>query len=229
MNLKVWIDHYLWQGVDAIYLIDNGSTDDPLPILQPYIDSQKVFYFHMPEKHQQLKHYLDVIRNESLIEKTEWLIICDLDEFYYSHPNRLIDTIGDFNEYDVVYSNWRMFGSDGLIEHPKDIRKSILYRDEELAPSTKYIFKPNKVSLDKMDIHHIEGDLHSTYENEKIRLNHYPIQSKEFYTKVKMTRGDIANQSWENIRDMKYFEDYDKSKTRKDEDLPNLLAAATNV
>jgi len=38
MNLKVWIDHYLWQGVEKIYLIDNGSTDNPMPILQPYID-----------------------------------------------------------------------------------------------------------------------------------------------------------------------------------------------
>jgi len=38
MNLKMWLEHYLWQGVDHFFLIDNGSTDDPHKILQPYID-----------------------------------------------------------------------------------------------------------------------------------------------------------------------------------------------
>jgi glycosyltransferase involved in cell wall biosynthesis len=37
MNLKIWIEHYLWQGVEHFYLIDNGSDDNPLNILQEYI------------------------------------------------------------------------------------------------------------------------------------------------------------------------------------------------
>jgi hypothetical protein len=38
INLKLWLDHYLWQGAEHFYLIDNGSTDEPLNILQEYID-----------------------------------------------------------------------------------------------------------------------------------------------------------------------------------------------
>ena len=156
MNLKVWIDHYLWQGVEKIYLIDNGSTDNPMPILQPYIDKGQVIYYDMPEKHKQEKHYQDVILQAKLQKHTEWLIICDLDEFFYGYPNKLIDTIDEFSKFDIIYSNWRMFGSDGLIEHPKDIRKSIVHRQEKLNDHTKYIFKPNKITnINHIGIHSI--------------------------------------------------------------------------
>ena len=38
MNIKVWLEHYINQGVDIFYLINNNSDDNPLDILQPYID-----------------------------------------------------------------------------------------------------------------------------------------------------------------------------------------------
>ena len=40
--LKEWIEHYLNQGVDHFFLIDNGSTDNYHTILQPYIDNKQV-------------------------------------------------------------------------------------------------------------------------------------------------------------------------------------------
>ena len=49
MNLKVWIEHYLWQGVEHFYLIDNGSTDNPLSILQEYINRGIVSYYYKPK------------------------------------------------------------------------------------------------------------------------------------------------------------------------------------
>jgi len=82
MNLKVWLDHYLWQGVEHFYLIDNGSTDTPLEILQSYIDNGLVTYFYRPEKYCQVEHYRNVYDAENIREKTEWLCICDLDEFF---------------------------------------------------------------------------------------------------------------------------------------------------
>ena len=70
MNLKVWIDHYLWQGVEKIYLIDNGSTDEPLKILKQYIDKGIVFYVSLPEKHKQVEHYkfIDKLKSNSMID-----------------------------------------------------------------------------------------------------------------------------------------------------------------
>jgi len=223
MNLKVWVDHYINQGVEKIYLIDNGSDDDPLKILNPYIDSGIVKYYYLPEKHKQEKHTRSIVEKENLSERTEWLIICDLDEFFYGFPKRLSETLDDFSKYDVVYSNWRMFGSDGLEKHPENITKSILWREPEVTRTTKYIFKPSKIkNVDNIQVHSLDNDENSITENEKIRLNHYVIQSKEYYQKVKMTRGDVAAAHADNVRDMNYFHKNDLNKTFKDEDLANL-------
>ena len=70
MNLKIWIEHYLWQGVEHFYLIDNGSTDNPLSILQEYIDKNIITYFYLPEKHKQQEHYRYVFDKKNLNNKS---------------------------------------------------------------------------------------------------------------------------------------------------------------
>ena len=44
-SLKEWIEHYKLHGADHVYLVDDFSDDDYLPILQPYIDSGYVTLF----------------------------------------------------------------------------------------------------------------------------------------------------------------------------------------
>ena len=44
-TLKEWVEHYKYHGVDHIYLVDDFSDDDYLPILQPYIDEGYVTLF----------------------------------------------------------------------------------------------------------------------------------------------------------------------------------------
>ena len=228
MNLKTWIEHYIHQGVEHIYLIDNDSDDHPMEILKPYIDRGYVSYHFMPEKYQQMKNVIIAMEKENLSNLTEWLIICDLDEFFYGVPDNLSKTLDEFSEYDIIYSNWRMFGTDGLKEHPSNILKSILHREPNMN-HTKYIFKPRKVLLNHDTLDHINSvhrlnadDGKSIIENDKIRLNHYPIQSEEFFKKVKMTRGDVN--LTDMVRDMKYFHDSDQNKTVKDDVLANITS-----
>jgi len=49
--------HNTTQGADHFYLIDNNSTDEPLRILQPYIDRGLVTYVRRDEKYRQLENY----------------------------------------------------------------------------------------------------------------------------------------------------------------------------
>jgi hypothetical protein len=142
MNLKMWLDHYLWQGVEHFYLIDNGSTDNPYDILQEYIDKGVVTYYYIPEKHQQVQHYRYIFDNEKLKEKTKWLCVCDLDEFFFGTKQILAESIKEFDNYNVIYTNSFFYGSDNLIEHPSDIRTAIIYRQEDMENGIKYIFKP---------------------------------------------------------------------------------------
>ena len=215
INLKIWLDHYIWQGVEHFYLIDNGSTDNPLRILQEYIDKNIVSYFYLPEKHNQVKHYRTVFDEKKLKEKTEWLIVCDLDEFFYGVDHKLSTKIKSLNNYyDYIICNWQMFGSDGLIEQPLDIRTSITHCDNKLWKETKYIFKPKIIKdSSSISIHSLVNiDIPKSrirIANKLIKLNHYPIQSLEFFKKIKMTRGAADTKNSENIRDMTYFKKYD--------------------
>jgi len=229
MNLKIWLEHYLWQGAEHFYLIDNGSTDNPLNILQEYIDKGIVTYYYLPERYKQMKHYAYVFDKENLKVKTKWLAVCDLDEFFYGVDKKLTTKIKSLeNQYDYILCNWQMFGSDGNIEHPEDIRTSITHREEKFHTNSKYIFKPYIIkNSSSIWIHHlINVKLNKTrirIANNLIRLNHYPIQSIEFFTKVKMTRGDVVNHLVENVRDMNYFNAYNINANFCDETLKKLI------
>ena len=226
MNLKIWIEHYLWQGVDKIYLIDNNSTDNPMPILQPYIDRGVVDYTFNPKKHSQVGNYIELINNKELTNITKWLIICDLDEFYYGFPKILKETLNEFEEYDVIYSNWKMFGTCGLKKHPEDIRKSINCREPKLNVFTKMIIQIKKININDIEIHTMKNDTNYKIkiENDKIKLNHYPIQSLEYFTKVKMTRGSACKVANDSVRDMDYFIRYDKDTNFADNELKNVIS-----
>jgi len=224
MTMKTWLEHYVKQGVEQFYLIDNGSEDNPLEILQPYIDNGLVKYYYMPEKHKQEDRFRELIEIENLRKKTEWLIICDLDEFFYGYPNKLITTLDEFSGRDIIYCFWRMFGTDGHEKHPENILKSIVWRTpNEDKAHIKYIFKPSKVhDLKDITLHQVANLNNAELFNDKIRLNHYPLQSLEFYQKVKMTRGDAYANFNENIRNMEYFEKYNDNMIIKDDVLANM-------
>jgi len=229
MNLKLWLEHYLWQGVDHFYLIDNGSDDNPLSILQEYINNGIVSYFYLPERHKQAEHYKYVFDNANLRARTRWLAVCDLDEFFFGVDQKLSTKIKSLDNYfDYIICNWKMFGSDGLVTQPHDIRTTITHCAKNLWNETKYIFKTNIIKNgSQIWIHNL---LNISYinknririANQLIRLNHYPIQSLEFFQKVKMTRGAADCASSENVRDMNYFKRYDYNEIN-DDTLKNII------
>lgn len=223
LNLKTWIDHYVWQGVDHIYLIDNDSDDHPLEILQEYIDKGVVSYYLRKEPRVQVKHYVDIFEHEKLKEETYWLCICDLDEFFFGTTTTLKNTLRDLDaKTNVILSNWHNYGHDGNIEHPKDIRVGNLNRDPQLQ-NTKTIFKTQVIDHDGMiNIHHLHnyhGPSHT--ENDLIRLHHYRLQSEEYFVNNKMTRGDVLYS--DNHRDMSYFHDENAPCTKYDDTLKVLI------
>jgi hypothetical protein len=226
MNLKMWIEHYLWQGVDHFYLIDNGSTDNPLSILQEYINRGIVTYYFLPIQHRQNEHYRYVFDKANLKRATHWLAVCDIDEFFFGVDRCLAVKLKSLDPYvDYLLCNWKMFGSDGLIEHPPDIRTAIVHRQAALNVNTKYIFKPRILpNSSHVWIHSLVNiDVpRKRIGNQLIQLNHYAIQSLEFYQKIKMTRGDISTAASDHIRDMNYFHAYDHREYR-DEILRNLV------
>jgi len=129
MVIEEWIEHYIWQGVDHFYMIDNGSTDDSKDKLLPYIKRGIVTYYYLPEKYKQSDHYNYVYKNKSKKE-CKWLIICDIDEYIYNRQkNTIKDYLNrlDYNDVGSVLIHWTMFGSSGFVKQPSNIRKSFIH------------------------------------------------------------------------------------------------------
>lgn len=232
MVLKTWLDHYLWQGVDHFYLIDNDSDDKPLSILQKYIDAGIVTYYFRPEKHQQPQHYRYVFDNENLKEKTKWLCICDIDEFFFGTEQKLSAELDNFDNYDVINTHSFFYGSDNLINQPEDIRTAIVHRTDDIINGNKYIFKPSCINdSSEVWIHWLvqPGTLqktnlyNQTFNDTKIRLNHYITQSLEYFQEVKMTRGDVSTSENESRRTMEVFDYFVKNATIRDDILKRII------
>jgi len=212
MIIKECVEHYLWQGVEHFYLIDNGSDDNYLEQIKTFIDDGYITIYNKPQKHQQVKHYNDVF-NE-IKKDTEWLIVCDADEYFYGLHSNLKNYISSIDSKGVscVLSNWNMFGSSGLDKQPESIRKSFIYKTNKLSKFTKYITKTSVVGLLHVHEMHPKSKCKIIIDNENIRLNHYQIMSKEYFEKIKMKRGDaVYSQKDDNYRTWSYFNNKDKN------------------
>lgn len=225
MVIDEFIRHYRWQGVEHIYLIDNGSSDNMKSVIDKYIDTGYVCYFYLPEQHKQVENYM-IVYNE-IRNQTKWLIVCDVDEYIYNrNPKQSILTFIQKTPDDVceIQLRWKMFGSNGLDSQPSSIRTSFLQRKKDSENTIKCIV--NTKLVNKLDVHSHNDNpsLKSIYQPDELELNHYAIMSKEYFTKVKMTRGDVANGDLNTFRDMSYFKKYDHNEVIDDE-LHNLVKA----
>lgn len=229
MVIEEFVQHYLWQGVDKIYLIDNGSTDDMRSKLEPYIASGKVDYYFKSEQNRQAEHYNYVYHR--IKDECMWLVVCDVDEYIYNTQGGTIKSYLDTLSYEdvgIIYLNWKMFGSSGYVQQPTCIRKSFLYRSASIHPLTKAIVNTKHTTSLNVHTHYVDDAKHVIHQPPELALNHYAIMSKEYFQTVKMTRGDAADSHLNSFRDMAYFERYDTNEAFDDELLNILNNASLN-
>jgi hypothetical protein len=205
--IKEWLDHYLHHGVDHFYLINDNSTDDYLSIITPYM---KFITLYHDQKSYYLGRQRDMYNEHILpnIKNTKWLLIVDMDEFVWSpidiNLNNILNTcnhLGQIQIQDVL------FGSNAHILQPDSIVNSFTMRENSPRKCLKY-FVNSEYEFSALNIHH------ATFKdiiNEKTKfmlvdhhyfiVNHYSCQSKDFWIKVKCTRGDGDNYKTRTIDD----------------------------
>lgn len=230
MAVIEWIEHYLWCGAGAIFLIDNGSTDSSVEHIRPYVDRGVVRLIQCPQPWKQVEHYWTAVQELDIRIECQWLLIADLDEFWFCPSGqKLTSALTSFDAFDVIQANWTNFGSSGLKAQPTSIREGFVHR-REIMPSyswSKYICKTSVIRKKaNLEIHRFTGarSEKTVTSNDIFQINHYPIQSEEFFRKVKMTRGDANNPVHDSTRDMRYFAEHDASCTTHDDALARLVA-----
>ena len=241
--LNEWIKHYLFHGIDHIYLINDHSTDNFLEILTPFIQAKKVTLYNCDEtkvykgmqRDKYKKHFMKHMKD------TYWFGIFDLDEFLYSP--KVIDVKEILKKYEqcgLLHIDWVHFGSSGFIEQPKNVVDSFVYRGAYDSKKNgangsfnnhKSIFKAsNDVDIGihtccwrKSSYEPLRNGIgqNISYQKDKnnppLLINHYAIQSLNFWKNIKIPRGSANNF---RVRDMKLFYDCDVNDI-KDEKLKN--------
>jgi glycosyltransferase involved in cell wall biosynthesis len=217
--LEEWLDHHIDEGIDHFFLINNGSTDGYQETINKYGD--KITLFNRSKPYNQIGFYNQMFAK--IKDMTEWLIICDLDEFLWT-PSRFGNMKSVLNTQPAnigqVSVIWTMFGSSGHKQQPENVVSSFTWRRKNgLTVEFKSIVRTKAVK--ELIIHeHIllpgfesikYGNLptEESLRNSPIRLNHYAIQSWDFFNNVKMKRGDVVAQILNSVRNEKYFKDYD--------------------
>ena len=162
-HLKEWIEYHKIVGVEHFYLYDNGSTDEYMKVLKPYIKEKVVTLVRWPDlvKKEEGKKLTDWVLStqipayENAIvfhakRRAKWLVFLDVEEFivpekedsilkilkkHYSEAALAIFTdCFDASHEEVSFLKPFVIDAEDLTrEPPKDIREKV----------KKVIFKPD--------------------------------------------------------------------------------------
>ena len=206
--IKEWIDHYLKEGVDHFYLINNNSTDNFMEALRPY--ANVITLGHETKDRSQVKSYNGYVL--PVKNDTKWMLVCDLDEFAYAKNQTLSEFIKRRvpNCINGIRLPWLQFGSSGHIRQPNSVIDGFRKRKEHKLGERVSI----KMIVKTKDIHYFGiheqaingwnicdgcmmnvkneslGYIDENYiKSSGILINHYPVQSREWFTNIKMVRG----------------------------------------
>ena len=115
-----------------------------------------------------------------------------------------------------IQVNHTFFGSSGHIKQPSSVVKHFTFREKTPSKLLKY-FVNSDYNFSSLNVHEAtyvnKDDANSTFielqnGNGYFTLNHYKLQSFEFWKNVKCTRGDIDNYLTRTEQD---FFDFDKN------------------
>jgi len=110
--LEEWLRFYDLVGVDHFYLYDNGSTDQFVPVLAPWVNAGRATVMGISGPAPQKKAYADCIQR--FASDSRWIAFLDLDEFLFSPVQAdLREFLPAYDSQPGVVANWVMFGASG--------------------------------------------------------------------------------------------------------------------
>lgn len=207
--LVEWVAYHRAVGVEHFTLFGNeegARWEESRSILACYVDAGLVELHQVPQTGQQRPVYNKTI--EAMRGKARWVAFIDLDEFLYPvRCETVTEVLREFEDCPALAVNWCCFGSSGLLTRPVSTLKSFVYRGCEgwtLNRHVKSIVDPMRARGFVNDPHVAEVDGGTLDENRKpvlgpfkdysaryLRVNHYPIKSRQDFDEVRSKRGRV--------------------------------------
>ncbi|CAJ1428846.1 unnamed protein product [Effrenium voratum] len=225
LSLVEWLDHYLREGVQQFYLIDHNSSDVKAynQRLSPYVEQGHVQIFWSSTPNCQIDCYNSVkwkVRGEA-----KWVIVVDLDEYVYSRPVKGFHTIASYlasveSSVDQIILPSKNFGSSSHLAQPPTLVAHFLKRQrfpEKICgqdkAGTKAILRTSTLRDFRIHRHttrlytndtYLGDDKQTTFciseevlSDSALHLNHYLVQSWQFFWRRKLHRGRVSKNKGE--------------------------------
>jgi hypothetical protein len=212
-SIYEWILHYKKWGVDHIWMIDNGSTDDYN--IEEFINEGFVTVYKESTLDQQNAYnkYVPRIKKE-----VKWLGVLDMDEFLYSKDNDdLKHVVSNINQNNKIISIQMTIFLPATFESKESIiEMNILNKFNDSNTCPKCLF--NLDLLNKVSIHgfEVKKKLHLTADKTLLCINHYRYGSFEYLYGIKEGRGGgVHKNKYRNGLPIKQIN------SLNDKDLPN--------
>jgi hypothetical protein len=122
--LKSWMQHYIDEGIDHFYLVDNGSTDKYMSVIQKFPAKMVTLVRDASSNRMGLQDFLmNKHLNNLIVQEANWVIVADVDEYMYtSSPSKCIGEVlnGFPSHVQNVWVPWKVFGSNGHQYQPHE-------------------------------------------------------------------------------------------------------------
>lgn len=193
-GIEEWIYHYLARGVSHLFIIDDNSDDGCYEILKKH-ESHGYLTVFQPQI-PKIPNRQNIAYNEFIkpfISDFDWAAILDADEYLWDSGGfYLPDYFSDIpTEISMVNVPMLDFGDNGLIAQPDSIVNSFTKRAKDIEnPNPKHLKSICRVSrLLSIDFHfcNVSGD--SIIDKNRLKLNHYKLQSLDRWNNLVIPRG----------------------------------------
>jgi len=202
-----YIEFHLLQGFDHFIFYDNGSTDNLLEVISPYIKEGLVEIRNYPPDVTVKKNFwvMDTCIHEQR-GKSKWVHYHALDERLFCPDGKnLVEFLKDYDQYGGVSVGWLLFNSNGHVKRPDGLVienftnafndshchiKTIIQPEKairNIGNPHNFFFQSNNSVDENFNI--VSGPFHpQNYSMDKIKLNHYLTMSEEEYW-IKANKG----------------------------------------
>ena len=227
LYIREWVEYYKNLGINKIFLYDNNDLNGERfeEVINDYVTSGFVTILNWRGKVKTTKNYKEQMNGTTLQGQTynncyynnfknyDWIAFFDIDEFLsidYKY-NDIFEFLSDFNDYDGIKVQWRMFGDNGQLYYENKpvierfLSNNNFKRDRTVKSIIKcrdYDFKllfgahgfsnraPAVVNVNKNRVYGYRDS--KIYYNLPVYLNHFYSKSTEEFIKRKYKKSDAT-------------------------------------
>jgi len=166
LYLKEFIEWQKSKGFCHIFIYDHNTKENPLDVLQPYVDEGFVTVIPW-QGHQMGPAVMEAFQDcwDKYRKDYDWIQFCDIDEYIdFTLVSNINEYLSEFKSVDIIKINWLCYDDNDLIYY--DDRPQMERFTRPCGPKhNPYLFNENKhiksiINTKAKDIDFINGSPH---------------------------------------------------------------------